>query len=117
MNCQEIERIVWMEGPDAAPQSHLEDCRSCREEVRRAADLQAALSGMRNRFAVPPESLQPELIAALTRSRLDRARSVVQHPRFWRGAAVGAAAAAAAATAAVGIIVARRRAMAPDLVA
>jgi predicted anti-sigma-YlaC factor YlaD len=117
MNCQEIERIVWMEGPDAAPHDHLEDCRSCREEVRRAADLQAALSGMRNRFAVPPASLEPELIAALTRSRLDRARGVVQHPRFWRGAAVGAAAAAAAATAAVGIIVARRRAIAPDLVA
>lgn len=116
MNCQEIQRIVWMEGPDVAPQSHLDDCTSCRGEVRRAADLQAALSGMRNRLAVPPDTLEPRLIAALTRTRLDRARDIVQHPRFWRGAAVGAAAAAAAATAAVGIIVARRRA-APDLVA
>ena len=115
MNCQEIQRIVWMEGPDIAPQSHLDDCRSCREEVRRAADLQAALSGMRNRMAVPPETLEPSLIAALTRTRIDRARDIVQHPRFWRGAAVGAAAAAAAATAAIGIIAVRRRTAEPEV--
>jgi predicted anti-sigma-YlaC factor YlaD len=117
MNCQEIERIVWTDGPEAVPQGHLVDCKSCRDEVRRAADLQAALSGMRHRFAVPPPSLEPELIAALGRTRLDRARGIVTHPKFWRGAAVGAAAAAAAATAAIGIIAVRRRTAAPDMVA
>ena len=116
--CREIERIVWTDGPEAAPQAHLVDCKSCRDEVRRAADLQAALSGMRNRFAVPPPSLEPELIAALGRTRLDRARGIVtQHPKFWRGAAVGAAAAAAAATAAIGLIAVRRRSAATDMVA
>lgn len=113
LNCAEIERIVWMDGPDAAPEAHLADCSSCREEARRASDLRAALSGMRNRFAVPPVELEPALLAALTRSRMGRAREIVQHPTFKRGAA---AAAAAAATAAVGIFVVRRRA-AGDLVA
>jgi len=116
MNCQDIERIVWTEGPEAVPAVHLDECPACREETRRAADLQAALSGMRNRFAVPPPTLEPQLIAALGRTRLHRAREIVTHPRFWRGAAVGAAAAAAAATAAIGIIAARRR-TAPDMVA
>jgi predicted anti-sigma-YlaC factor YlaD len=117
-NCQEIERIVWEEGPQSAPESHLTECRSCREEARRAADLQAALHGMQSRFAVPPAELEPALIAALQRSGpLDRAREIVQHPKFWRGAAVGAAAAAAAATAAIGIIAVRRRSAAPDMVA
>jgi hypothetical protein len=117
MDCNEVERIVWTEGPEAAPESHLVDCTSCREEARRAGDMRAALAGMRNRVAVAPPSLESELIAAATRSKLDRARQVVTHPRFLRGAAVGAAAAAAAATAAVGLIVVRRRAAAPDLVA
>src|SRR5919108_2584698 len=115
--CNEVERILWTDGADAVPQSHLEECRSCREEARRAADLRAALSGMKNRFAQPPVSLEPAIIAAVGRSKLDRAREVVSHPKFWRGAAVGAAAAAAAATAAIGIIAARRRVAAPDLVA
>lgn len=108
-NCAEIQRLVWMEGPEAAPVSHLEECRACREESRRAGDLQTALAAMRERFAVPPASLEPQLMSVLGRKRIDRAREIVQHPRFWRGAAVGAAAAAAAATAAIGIIAARRR--------
>ncbi len=116
-DCFEIERIIWTEGPDAAPESHLTDCSACREESRRAADLNAALAGMRYRVAVAPETLEPALMSALGRKRLDRARDIVQHPKFWRGAAVGAAAAAAAATAAIGIIAARRRSAAPDLVA
>jgi predicted anti-sigma-YlaC factor YlaD len=115
MECREIERIVWMEGPEAVPDSHLAECRACREEARRAADLRAALSGMRTRFAFPPPDLEAALIAMATRSRIDRAREVVTHPRFLRGAAVGAA--AAAATAAIGLIAARRRAAAADLVA
>ena len=104
--CNEIERIVWTDGPDAAPQAHISECASCREEVRRAGDLTAALSGMRLRFATPPDGLEASLLAAANRTRIDRARDVVSHPRFWRGAAVGAA---AAATAVAGIIVARRR--------
>jgi predicted anti-sigma-YlaC factor YlaD len=115
--CREIERIIWTEGPEAAPKLHLVDCKSCEAESRRAADLRAALSGMQNRFAIAPPSLEAELIAAATRTRLERARQITSHPKFWRGAAVGAAAAAAAATAAVGIIFARRRATAADLVA
>jgi predicted anti-sigma-YlaC factor YlaD len=117
LDCREIERIVWADGPEAAPDAHLADCRSCRHEARRAADLRAALSGLRTRVAVPPVGLEPAITAAATRSRLDWARDIVAHPKFWRGAAVGAAAAAAAATAAFGLIVARRRAAAPDLVA
>jgi anti-sigma-K factor RskA len=72
---------------------------------------------MKNRFAEPPGFLEPAIIAAVTRTKIDRAREVVSHPKFWRGAAVGAAAAAAAATAALGIIAVRRRVTAPDLVA
>lgn len=117
MNCQDIERMVWTEGPEAVPQSHLDECAGCREEARRATHLQAALRGMRDRFAVPPASLESDLMAAMGRSRIDRARSLVSHPRFWRGAAVGAAAAAAAATAAIGIIAVRRRSAVPDMVA
>ncbi len=116
-NCEEIQRIVWTEGPELVPSSHLEECRACREETRRAADLKTALAGMRDRFAVPPPTLEPELMAALGRTRRVRAREIVAHPRFWRGAAVGAAAAAAAATAAIGIIAVRRRSAATDLVA
>jgi hypothetical protein len=117
MDCREIERIVWADGPEAAPASHLAECRTCREEARRAAHLRVALSGMRDRFAFPPASLEPALIAAATRTRVGRAREVVTHPGFLRGAAVGAAAAAAAATAAYGLIAVRRRAAAADLVA
>ncbi len=107
--CQDIERIIWTDGPDAAPQDHIDDCLSCRAESRRAADLQAALSGMRNRFAIAPVGLESKIIAAVNRRRMDRARDIVAHPKFWRGAAVGAAAAAAAATAAIGVMRARRR--------
>jgi hypothetical protein len=105
MECREIERIVWTDGPEAAPPSHIETCASCREESRRADDIRAALSGMRMRHAWPPAELEASILAAVTRSRLDRARGIVSHPKFWRGAAVGAA---AAATAAVGLLVARR---------
>ena len=111
MDCREIERILWMDGPDAAPRMHIEDCVSCRQEARRAADIQAALSGLRMRVALPPTELEEAILAAVTRSRLDRARGIVSHPKFWRGAAGGAA---AAATAAVGLIVARRRIARPE---
>jgi hypothetical protein len=106
-DCREIERIVWTEGPEAAPQTHIVECRTCREEVRRAGDLRAALQGLKMRLAAPPLGLDTSIIdAAHERTRLDRARDIVAHPKFWRGAAVGAA---AAATAAVGLFVARRR--------
>lgn len=105
--CSDVERIVWSEGPDAAPQDHLAGCESCRAQSRQAADLQAALAGLQTRFAPTPADLEPAIFAAISsRTTFDRARDIVSHPRFWRGAAVGAA---AAATAAVGLIVARRR--------
>jgi predicted anti-sigma-YlaC factor YlaD len=109
MECREVERIIWMDGPDAVTAEHLTGCRACREESRRAADLQAALLGMRNRFALPPADLEHMIVEAVGRTRIDRAREVVTHPRFWRGAAVGAAAAAGVAGAAIGVIAARRR--------
>jgi hypothetical protein len=117
LNCSEVERVIWSDGPEHAPQAHLIDCSSCREEARRAADLEAALIGMRSRFATAPDELESAIIAAVSQSRLDRAREVVRHPKFRRGAALGAAAAAAAATAAFGLIAARRRSAATDLVA
>ncbi|MGH2760343.1 MAG: hypothetical protein ACRDKJ_12375, partial [Actinomycetota bacterium] len=86
-NCEEIQRIVWTEGAETAPVAHLEECRACREETRRVADLQTALAGMRDRFAVPPATLEPQLMAAFGRTRFGRAREIVAHPRFWRGAA------------------------------
>jgi hypothetical protein len=104
--CSEIERIVWTDGPEAAPQEHIAECDRCRAETRQAADLRAALSGLQTRFADVPAGLEPAIFAAISRSRLDRARDIVTHPKFLRGAAVGAGAAAAAA---VGLIVARRR--------
>ncbi len=108
MECREVERIIWTDGPEAVASEHLTECRSCREESRRAADLQAALVGMRNRFAVPPADLEHMIVEAVSRTRLDRARDIVSHPRFWRGAAVGAAAAGVAG-AAIGVIAVRRR--------
>jgi hypothetical protein len=107
--CREVEQIIWTEGPEAAPQAHVNECASCSAETRRAADLQAALSGMRSRFAMAPVGLESRIVAAVNRTRIDRARDIVSHPKFWRGAAVGAAAAAAAATAAIGVMRARRR--------
>lgn len=105
VDCREVERIIWTDGPDAALESHIAECASCREEVRRAGDIQAALQGLRMRLATPPDGLELAIAAAVSRTRLDKARDIVAHPKFWRGAAVGAA----AATAAVGLLVARRR--------
>ena len=105
LDCLDIERIIWTDGPEAAPQAHLAGCASCRAEARRAADVKAALSGLGMRVATPPAELEASILAAVSRSRLDRARDIVSHPKFWRGAAVGAA---AAATAAVGLLVTRR---------
>lgn len=108
-DCSEVQRIVWTDGPEAASSavlaSHLETCAACREESRRAADLQAALVGLRMRMADAPPHLQAAIVEAVNRTPMDRARGIVSHPRFWRGAAVGAA---AAATAVAGLIVARR---------
>ena len=110
--CSDVERIVWSDGPDAAPQEHLITCDACRAQSRQAADIRAALSGLQTRIAPTPADLEPAIFAAISsRTTLDRARDIVAQPRFWRGAAVGAA---AAATAAVGLIVARRR-LAPRL--
>jgi predicted anti-sigma-YlaC factor YlaD len=117
MECREVERIIWTDGPDAASAEHLLECRTCREESRRAADLQAALTGMRNRFVLPPADLEQMIVEAVSRSRLERARDIVSHPKFWRSAAVGAAAAAGVAGAAIGVMAARRRAVARPEVA
>jgi predicted anti-sigma-YlaC factor YlaD len=106
-SCDEIERTIWTDGPEAAPREHLQSCDSCREESRRAGDLQAALTGLRLRYEVPPAGLEDEIVASLGRKpSLGRAREIIQHPKFWRGAAV---AGAAVGSAAVGLIVARRR--------
>jgi predicted anti-sigma-YlaC factor YlaD len=113
MDCREVEHIIWTDGPEAASAEHLLECRACREESRRAADLQAALTGMRNRFALPPDELEHLILDAVSRTRLGRARDIVAditaRPKFWRGAAVGAAAAAGLTGAAIGVIAARRR--------
>lgn len=109
--CHEVERIVWTDGPDAAPHEHLVDCVSCREESRRAADLQAALTGLKVRYIAPPEGLEADILGAVGRPRFDRARGIITHPNFWKGAAV---AGAAAATAAAGLLVARRRTLRPE---
>jgi hypothetical protein len=106
-DCQEVERTIWTDGPEAAPREHLSSCDSCREESRRAGDLQAALTGLRLRYEVPPADLEAEILDAVGRkSSFGRARAVVSHPRFKRGVAVGAAAVSAGA---VGLLVARRR--------
>jgi anti-sigma-K factor RskA len=60
---------------------------------------------MQGDVAFPPAHLESVLLAAIPRSRVERAREIVSHPKFWRGAAVGAA---AATVAAFGLIVARR---------
>ena len=108
--CEEIQRTLWTEGPDVVSASHVDSCDICRQEARRAGDVLAALSGMRARMATPPTGLEPALLELASRARRGRAREVVTHPKFLKGAAVGAAAAAAAATAAFGLIVARRHA-------
>jgi predicted anti-sigma-YlaC factor YlaD len=111
ISCEDVERIVWSEGPEAAPEQHLTECARCREQSRQAADLRAALSGLKNRFAVVPTALEPSIFDAIARARTNRARDIVSHPKFWRGAAVGAA---AVGTAAVGLLVARRRLTRPE---
>jgi predicted anti-sigma-YlaC factor YlaD len=113
MGCREIQQAIWSDGPETAPEEHLTDCAACRGESRRAGDLLAALHGMRTRMAVAPPALEPALLAAIERSRLQRARGLVEH-RSVRWGAVGAA---AAATATVGVIVARRLATRPALAA
>ena len=110
-DCRDVERVLWTDGPDAAPREHLQACTSCQKEARRAGDVQAALSGMRMQLAVPPADLEDALLTVVTRRRLERVRDVASHPKFWRGAAVGAAAAGAAA---VGLIVARRISTRPE---
>ena len=109
-HCEEIQQQMWTDGPDAVSSPHIDTCDICRLEARRAGDVLAALTGMRARLATPPTGLEPALLELASRARRGRAREVVTHPKFWRGAAVGAAAAAAAATAAFGLIVARRHA-------
>jgi hypothetical protein len=111
-DCTEIQRMIWTDGPAAAPASHLQGCASCSEQTRRAGDLQAALLGLGNREVDVPPHLHGSIVAAVSRTRLDRARGIVQHPKFWRGAAVGAA---AAATAVAGLIVARKLVGRPEL--
>jgi predicted anti-sigma-YlaC factor YlaD len=113
--CDEYQRAMWTDGPETAPQFHLAECESCRNESRRAGDVMAALAGMRTRFVTTPPDLEAALIAAATRAGRGRVSEIVTHPKFWRGAAVGAAAAAAAATAAFGLIVARRHAARPEV--
>jgi predicted anti-sigma-YlaC factor YlaD len=108
-DCREITQMVWSDGPEAVPADHFDECASCRAEARQAADLRAALSGLQAHLAEVPASLETAILDAVGRTRFHRARHVIAHPTFRRGAAVGAAAAAAAATAAVGVLVARRR--------
>ena len=109
-HCEEVQRQMWTDGPDAVTSSHIGTCDVCRLEARRAGDVLAALTGMRARMATPPAGLEPALLVLASRARHSRAREVVTHPKFLKGAAVGAAAAAAAATAAFGLIVVRRHA-------
>ncbi len=110
-DCTEIQRVIWTDGPHAAPASHIESCAACSEQSRRAGDLQAALVGLRTRDAHVPLELEASILDAVSRTRMDRARDVVQHPKFWKGAAVGAA---AAATAVAGLIVVRKLSSRPE---
>lgn len=112
-NCVEIQRLLWS-GEDAQPlvASHLTACGDCQVEARRAHDLSLVLVSLGNELAVVPSGLRQSIVDALPRSPVDRARDVVSHPKFWRGAAVGAA---AATVAAFGFVVARRF-VRPDLV-
>jgi predicted anti-sigma-YlaC factor YlaD len=112
IDCTEIQRLIWTDGPLAAPSDHIDTCSACREQARRAADLDAALHGLRTRDAIVPLELEASIVAAVNQTRFDRARGVVSHPKFWKGAAVGAA---AAATAVAGLIVARKLAGRPDV--
>lgn len=111
--CNEIQKMVWTEGPDAVGEAHLSECPDCAAEARRAGDLLAALRGMQSRFAAAPVALEADILAAVNRRRLPRVRNVVEHPRFrW-----GAAGAGAAAAATLGVLVARRITGRPELAA
>lgn len=113
MECSQIRRRLWAEDAPMAVAGHLETCDACRVESARARQLKAALGQLRLELAAVPPELEEALLSLAARERFGRARTLLVHPRFWRGAAVGAA---AAATAAVGVIVARRL-VRPDLVA
>ncbi len=113
MDCSQVRRRLWTEDGPVAVAGHIESCEGCRVEAVRARELKAVLADLRHELAPVPAELEDALLAFAGPDRLRRARNLLVHPRFWRGAAVGAA---AAATAAVGVIVARRIAR-PDLVA
>ena len=109
-NCADIERIVWTDGPEAVSTGplaeHVATCKVCQAQTRQAADLSAALAGLRSHMAPTPTALEPAIFAAIAApGAMHRARDIVTHPKFWKSAAVGAA---AAATAVAGLIVARR---------
>lgn len=104
MECKEAQRVLWTDGPDAVVERHVADCPACAREAVLSRQLATALSGIRSAIAVPPPELAPALLGAVKRSPLRRVRGVVDHPRFWQGAAVAAAAAASVA----GVLVARR---------
>lgn len=114
MDCYQAQQIIWSDGLQTpAVTAHLDTCEACGREARRFGQLNTALANMRFDLAAPPADLQPAIMAAIPRSKMERAREVVSHPKFWRGAAVGAA---AATVAAFGLIVARKMGR-PDLVA
>jgi hypothetical protein len=104
MECREAQRILWADGPHPAIAEHVAGCPVCSREAVLSNQLSSALSGMRASLASPPPELGPILLSALRRTPLQRARGVVEHPRFWQGAAVAAAAAASVA----GLLVAKR---------
>jgi len=110
-DCMDVQRLVWADHDAPTVRAHLEECEECRAESRRARQLRVGLAGLQAAVVLPPAGLEPALLTLAERRRFDRARELVYHPTFRRGAAVGAA---AAATAAFGIILARRM-LRPDL--
>ncbi len=105
-DCQSVRKKIWtQDSPMHLLSPHLESCPECRTELRRAEQMGMALSSLATSVIEPPETLEAELDALLSRSRMRWARNAVSHPMFWRSAAVGAAAAATA----VGLVVAKRR--------
>ena len=106
IECRDVRQLLW--AGDAVPavaSIHIDSCPNCRVEARRAGQLVTILANLQHDLAVPPPELQRSLITATPRSRTERAREMLSHPKFWRGAAVGAV---AASVAAVGLVVARR---------
>lgn len=136
MDCRAIRQLLWAGEVDRpAVATHLDGCDRCAVESLQVKGLLTALSDLGAEVAIPPVALEPALLAIASarpagpiaevvtmpeprptlefpRAAVDRARGVVAHPRFWKGAAVGAA---AATVAAFGLIVARRI-VRPDLV-